>query len=367
MINKDFFSALDVLEKEKKVSKELLLESLEAGLASAYKKEWGESRSIAVKLNEEKLSIKVYVYRQVVDEVADEDKELSLEDAQKIKPSYKVGDVIIEDITPKDFSRIAAQTAKQVVMQRLNDARRDMVVNEMNEKQGEILNAVIRRIDGGNVYVEMIGSQMEGVMMLADQIPTETYSVNSTIKVFLKKIRTTTRGAQVIVSRSSGGFVKKLFELEVPEIKAGLVIIKGIVREAGFRTKLAVTSEDTNVDATGACIGNKGVRVNAVVAELGGEKVDVIEWCADPFEFIARSLSPAQVLMVRCIEDTKTATVIVPDEKLSLAIGKSGQNARLAAKLTGWKIDVKPQSSLQAVIENEEAQAEVEKEENAEQ
>lgn len=357
MVNKDFFLALDMLEKEKKVSKELLIESLEAGLASAYKKEWGESRSIAVKLNEEKQSIKVYVYRQVVDEVEDEDKEISLEEAKEIKATYKVGDVVIEDITPKDFSRIAAQTAKQVVMQRLNDAKRDMVVNEMNERQGEIMNAIIRRVEGGNVYVEMSGSQMEGVMMLADQIPTEKYELNSVIKVFLKKIRSTTHGAQVIVSRSSSGFVKRLFELEVPEIKAGLVTIKSIVREAGFRTKLAVASEDPNVDATGACIGNKGVRVNAIVAELGGEKVDVIEWCADPFEYIARALSPAQVLMVRCIEETKTSTVIVPDEKLSLAIGKNGQNARLAAKLTGWKIDVKPQSSLQEVIDSEQKNA----------
>ncbi|MDD4839985.1 MAG: transcription termination factor NusA [Clostridia bacterium] len=366
MVNKDFFLALDLLEREKKVSRELLLESLEAGLASAYKKEWGESRNIVVKLNDEKQTIKVYFYRQIVEIVEDEDKEISLEEAKEIKSTYKIGDVVIEDITPKDFSRIAAQTAKQVVMQRLNDAKRDMVVNEMNERQGEILNAIVRRVEGGNVYVEMSGSQMEGVMMIADQIPTEKYQVNSVIKVFLKKIRTTSRGAQVIVSRSSSGFVKRLFELEVPEIKAGLVTVKSIVREAGFRTKIAVASEDTNVDATGACIGNKGVRVNAVVAELAGEKVDVIEWCEDPFEYIARALSPAQVLMVRCVEDTKTATVIVPDEKLSLAIGKSGQNARLAAKLTGWKIDVKPQSSLQAVIDSEEAPATDAKEDDAE-
>lgn len=351
MINKEFFLALDALEQEKKISKELMIEALEAGLASAYKKEWGESRNLSVKLNDEKQSIKVYVYRTVVEEVDDYDKEISLEEAKEIKPTYKVGDVVIEDVTPKDFSRIAAQTAKQVVLQRINDAKRDQVVSEMSERQGEILSATVRRVEAGNVYVEIIGSQMEGVMMLADQIPTEKYTVGSTIKVFLKKIRTTQRGAQVVVSRSSAGFVKRLFELEVPEIKAGLISIKSIVREAGYRTKLAVASEDANVDATGACIGNKGVRVNAVVAELGGEKVDVIEWCADPFEFIARALSPAQVLMVRCVEDTKTATVIVPDEKLSLAIGKSGQNARLAAKLTGWKIDVKPQSSLQAVMD----------------
>ena len=346
MINKEFFQALDMLEREKRVSKELLIESLEAGLVSAYKKEFGEARNVIVKLNEEKQSIKVYAYREVVEVVEDEEKQISLEEAKEIKPTYKVGDMVLEDITPKQFSRIAAQTAKQVVIQRLNDAKKEMVLNEMNDQQGEILNAIVRRKEGGNVFVEIVGNQMEGVMMVQDQIPTESYELNSVIKVFLKKIKTTNKGAQVIVSRSAAGFVKRLFENEVPEIKAGLVQIKGIVREAGFRTKIAVASSDPNVDATGSCIGNKGVRVNAIVGELNGEKVDIIEWCEDPLEYIARALSPAQVLMVRCVEETKTATVIVPDDKLSLAIGKNGQNARLAAKLTGWKIDVKPQSSL---------------------
>ncbi|NLZ25778.1 MAG: transcription termination/antitermination protein NusA [Clostridiales bacterium] len=345
-MNKEFFQALDMLEREKRVSKELLIESLEAGLVSAYKKEFGEARNVIVKLNEEKQSIKVYAYREVVEVVEDEEKQISLEEAKEIKPTYKVGDMVLEDITPKQFSRIAAQTAKQVVIQRLNDAKKEMVLNEMNDQQGEILNAIVRRKEGGNVFVEIVGNQMEGVMMVQDQIPTESYELNSVIKVFLKKIKTTNKGAQVIVSRSAAGFVKRLFENEVPEIKAGLVQIKGIVREAGFRTKIAVASSDPNVDATGSCIGNKGVRVNAIVGELNGEKVDIIEWCEDPLEYIARALSPAQVLMVRCVEETKTATVIVPDDKLSLAIGKNGQNARLAAKLTGWKIDVKPQSSL---------------------
>ena len=231
----------------------------------------------------------------------------------------------------------------------------------MSEKQGEILNAVIRRKEGTTVYVEISGTQMEGVMMQSDQVPTETYNVGDVVKVYIKKIRDTIRGgAQVVVSRSSAGFVRRLFELEVPEIKAGLVKIMSIVREGGFRTKLAVYSEDPNVDAVGACIGNKGVRVNAIVAELGGEKIDVVEWCADPIEYIARALSPAQVLMVSINEEEKNAKVVVPDEKLSLAIGRNGQNARLAAKLTGWKIDVKPYSSVMPSELSEEGNSDAE-------
>lgn len=342
----DFFPALDALEKEKKISKEVLIEALESGLASAYKKEFGESRSIIVRLNEERGTIKVYAHRIVVEEVEDEEKQINLEDAKEIKPDAQIGSVIIEDITPKDFSRIAAQTAKQVIIQRLNDARKEYVLNEMSERQGEILNATIRRREGDTLYVEIGGSQMEGVMMRTDQVPTETYNIGETIKVFIKKIRDTLRGAQVVVSRSSSGFVKRLFEMEVPEIKDGVVKVAAIVREAGFRTKIAVYSERDDIDAVGACIGNKGVRVNAVVAELGGEKIDVIEYCSDPIEFIARALSPAQVVMVSINEEEHSSRVIVNDEKLSLAIGRNGQNARLAAKLTNWKIDVKPYSSL---------------------
>ena len=277
MVNREFFQALDELERGGKVSKQLLIESLEAGLASAYKKEYGESREITVRLNEEKQSIKVYAHRLVVAEVEDEESQISLEDAREIKPSYKEGDVVIEDITPKEFSRIAAQTAKQVIMQRINDARKEYVLSEMSERQGEILNAVVRRKEGTTVYVEISGSQMEGVMMQNDQVRGETYNIGDVIKVYIKKIRDSRGTAQVVVSRSSAGFVRRLFEMEVPEIKAGLVKIMSIAREGGFRTKIAVYSEDPNVDAVGACIGNKGVRVNAVVAELAGEKVDVIE------------------------------------------------------------------------------------------
>lgn len=354
MINKEFFQALEDFAKEKIISKEVLVDALESGIAAAYKKEYGESKPIAVRFNEEKQAVNVYAHRIVVEEVEDPDEQISLEEAHEIKPSYKVGDVVVEDITPKDFSRIAAQTAKQVIMQKLNDAKKEYVRNEMTERQGEILNAIVRRKEGPTVYVEISGSQMEGVMAQSDQIPTETYNVGDVIKVYIKKIREGRNGPQVMVSRSSAGFVKRLFELEVPEIKAGLVKIVGIVREGGFRTKLAVYSEDPNVDAVGSCIGNKGVRVNAVVGELGGEKVDVIEWCSDAIEYIARALSPAQVLMVSINEEDKTARVVVPDEKLSLAIGRNGQNARLAAKLTGWKIDVKPYSAIMKEMPAEE-------------
>lgn len=357
MINKDFFVALDLLEKEKKINKQLLLESLEAGLASGYKKEYGESRQIAVKINEEKATIKVIAYREVVEEVEDYDKQISLEEAKEIKASYKVGDLVLEDITPKHFSRIAAQTAKQVVMQRLNDARKEIVLGEMSEKEGEILNAIIRRQEANNIYVEMSGSQMEGVLMPSDQIYGERYPVNSVIKVYVKKVRDTAKGAQVLVSRSCAGFVKRLFELEVPEIKAGLVVVKSIVREAGYRTKMAVYSEDPNIDAVGSCIGQKGIRINSVIAELGGEKIDVIEWCPDLMEYVSRAISPAKVLMAQVDEENKTAKVVVPDDKLSLAIGKDGMNVRLAAKLTNCKIDVKAYSSVMIAEESQESES----------
>lgn len=347
MVNKDFFAALDELEKEKRIDKAVFIESLEAGLASAYKRQVGEARNVLVVLNEAKFSINIYAYKTVVETVEDLEKEISLEDAKAIKSTYKVGDIVSEDITPKDFSRIAAQTAKQVITQRLNDHVKNMVLEEMNEKEGEILTAIVRRVENDTVYVEMTGSQLEGVMMPSDQIRGEKYNVGDVINVYVKTTRTTTKGAtQVLVSRSNIGFVKRLFEHEVPEIKAGLVSIKHIVREAGYRTKMAVFSEDPSIDAVGSCIGNKGMRINSIVQQLGGEKIDVIGWCQDPLEYISRALSPAKVIMVQVNENEKSAKVIVPDDKLSLAIGKAGQNVRLAAKLTGWKIDVKPYSTV---------------------
>ena len=358
MVNKDFFLALEDLEREKGISPEAFIEALENALVLAYKKNYGEGAGITVKLNEEKATIDVYSTKEVVEEVENQDREISLEDAQAIKKSAKVGDVLTEKIYPKDFGRIAAQTAKQVIMQKLRDAERDIAYEEFTEKENEILVSVVRRIENNNVFVDIGKGQIEGILMPGDQIRGEKYEINDRIKVYVKKVRTTTKGPQIVVSRASAGLVKRLFENEVPEIEQGVVVIKAIARDAGQRTKMAVGTEERGVDPVGACVGNKGSRVNAVVGELGGEKIDIIPWSEDPLEFIARSLSPAKVVMVQANAEEKTARVVVPDDKLSLAIGKDGQNARLAARLTGWKIDVKSQTQAKALEEMEEEEYE---------
>lgn len=346
MINKDFFAALEDLERERKINKDVFIESLEAGLVSAYKRDSGEARNITVRLNPVKGEIKVFAYKIVSEEIEDPDKQITLDEAREIKKAYKIGDWVLDDVTPKDLSRIAIQTAKQVITQRLGDVRKEQIMQDVTEREGEIASARITKIDGDSVYVEISANQIEGVMGAQDRVPTETYEIARTIKVYVKNTRNTPRGPQAVVSRSVPQFVKRLFELEVPEIKSGDVIIKGVVRDAGYRTKMAVYSENPNIDAVGSCIGQKGARINAVVNELNGEKVDIIPWCEDPLEYVARALSPAKVMMVQVEEDNKSARVVVPDDKLSLAIGKGGQNVRLAAKLTGWKIDVKAYSQI---------------------
>lgn len=355
MVNKDLFAALDELEANKGIKKEFFLETLEAALAAAYKKNYGEARSIEVKITPEKNKIEFFAYKTVVEAVEDPDTQVSLEDAQQLKKSIKLGDTLKEEITPKDFGRIAAGTAKQVIVQKLREAERSMAFGELENKVDSIINGVVRRVESDAVYVELSGTTIEGVMMTSDQIPNEKYTVGARIKVYVKKLREGFNGVQAIVSRAVPNFVKKLFEAEVPEIASGVVEIKGVVREAGYRTKIAIASNDADVDALGACVGNRGARVNAIVAELNGEKVDIIIWSDDPFEYIARALSPAKVLSVEIDEILKASKVIVPDDKLSLAIGKAGQNVRLAAKLTGWKIDVKSESASRAA----EAQAEL--------
>ena len=344
MINKDFFLALDELEKQKKIDKEAFVEALEAALTSAYKKAYGEAKSALVKLDPEKNTIKIYSYKTIVEEVEDPDKQISLEDAQKIKKSYAVGDNIVTEETPKSFGRIAAQTAKNVIVQKLKDFEKQIALSELSEKEDELLTTVVKRIDNGVVYVQITGSHSEGIMLENDQIPGEKFHEGDRIKVYVKKIKEGMRGLQIQVSRANVGFVRKLFELEVPEISSGDVIIKSIAREAGARTKVAVYSEKSNVDAIGACVGNRGIRINTIVSELNGEKIDLVAYSDDPLEYIARALSPAKILSVETNESLKASRVIVPDDKLSLAIGKSGQNVRLAARLTGWKIDVKPES-----------------------
>ena len=345
MISKDFFQALDDFERERKISKESFIKALETALTSAYKKHIGEAKMASVKLNPEKNTIKVYSYKEVKEEVEDPDKEISLEDARNIKKSYKIGDLVEKEETPKDFGRIAAQTAKQVVMQKLRELERERMIGEITEKEDEIVTGVVRRIEGKNVFVEIGNNGLEAIMLEQDQIKGEKYYLNTKIKVYVKKIKEDDVKSPVVqVSRANIGFVRKLFELEVPEIQNGEVEIKGISREAGVRTKIAVYSPNENIDAVGACVGNRGMRINTIVNELNGEKIDIILWSDDPLVYVARALSPGKVNSVSFI-DEKTTRAIVPDDKLSLAIGAGGINVRLAARLVGIKIDVKAESS----------------------
>lgn len=346
MINKDFFQALDDLETEKKINKEKFIETLETALSSAYKKMYGEAKSAVVRLNPEKYTIRIYSYKTVVNEVTDPDKEISLEEARLIKKSYKVGDEIATEESTKDFGRIAAQTAKQVVMQKLKEMQKEIAVSEISEKEDELLTTVVKRIENGTVYVQLTGSHVEGIMLPSDQIPGETYEIGQRIKVYVRKIKDSFKGPQIQVTRSNIGFVRKLFELEIPEVASEDVKIKNIARDPGNRAKVAIYTERPNIDAVGACVGNHGTRINTIVSELNGEKIDLVLYCEDPLEYIARALSPAKVISVETNESLNVSRVIVPDDKLSLAIGKGGQNVRLAARLTGWKIEVKPESSI---------------------
>ncbi len=349
----EFFDALDLLVKEGKFEEEKVINAIQDGIASAYKKEFGEQFPIKVVMNKESRSVSVYGYMKVVDKVIDDDTEIWIEDAKKIKADAQLGEMILIDINPAViFGRISSQAAKQVVLQRLNDEKKERINKEMSGYCNEIVPAVIRRVDGGFVYVEITATQMEGVMSRQDQVRTETYNVGDRIKVYVKHIKEHGKSLQVIVSRSAPGFVRRLFENEVPEIKAGLVKIKNVVREAGFRTKMSVYSDDINIDPVGACIGQKGLRINSVVQELNGEKIDVIQYTDDIQQYITHALSPAKILMIMLDEENKKAEVIVEDEQLSLAIGKNGQNARLAAKLTEWRIDVKQYSSYSKEIES---------------
>ncbi|MBQ7884888.1 MAG: transcription termination/antitermination protein NusA [Clostridia bacterium] len=347
MINKDFFQALADLEQEKNINPDQFIASLETALTSAYKKVYGEAKSASVKLNPEKATIKIYSYKTVVEEVEDADKQISLEDAKAIKKSYAVGDTVAQEESTKDFGRIAAQTAKQVVMQKLKELEREQALSEISEREDELITTIVKRVENGTVYVQLAGSNMEGVMLENDQIPGERYVTGQRIKVYVKKIKDSYKGPQIQVSRANNGFVKKLFEIEVPEIASGDVQIKSIARDAGNRSKVAILSTKPHIDALGACVGNRGVRINTIMGELNGEKIDLVQYSDDPLEYIAKALAPAEVISVEINESLKASQVIVPDDKLSLAIGKQGQNVRLAARLTGWKIDVKSQSKAQ--------------------
>ena len=287
----------------------------------------------------------MYSRLKVVDDVTDPKQEISLEEAKAIDPNYAIGDIVEEEVTPKDFGRIAAQTAKQVVIQRIREAERSIIFNEYANRAGDVVNGIIQRIDHRNVIIDL--GKVEAVLPVSEQIPGERYEPNQRMKFYINEVKQSSRGPQIFLSRTHPGLLKYLFELEVPEIQSGVVEIKSVAREAGSRSKIAVFSRDENVDPVGACVGSKGMRVQAVVSQLNGEKIDIVAWVPDEVQFIANALSPAAVIRVILDEVAKTARVVAPDDQLSLAIGKEGQNARLAARLTGWKIDIKSETQAE--------------------
>ncbi len=351
-MSKEMLGALDALEQEKGVKKEIVIEALEAALVSAYKRNYGQAQNVEVEFDQKKGNIHVYAVKEVTDEVFDSRLEVSYQDALAINKAYEVGDTIRFEVTPKDFGRIAAQTAKQVIMQRVREAERSIIYNEYSQYENEIMQGVVERRDNKFIYVNL--GKIEAVLSKQDQIPNEEYQAHDRIKVYVSKVENTTKGPQVFVSRTHPDLVKRLFEQEVPEIYDGTVEIVSIAREAGDRTKMAVRSTDPNVDPVGTCVGPKGQRVQLVVNELHGENMDIVKWEEDPSDYIANALNPAEVIAVQFNGDNEhTCTVIVPDYQLSLAIGKKGQNARLAAKLTGHKIDIKPESEVEFVDEDD--------------
>ena len=341
MVNKDFFEALKDLETERGIPQETMIGMMETALTAAYKKSLGEAKSAQVKLIPEKHTIKIYSYKTVVENVEDADKEISLADAKEIKKSYKLGDLVMKEENPKDFNRIAVQTAKQVIVQNIKEIEKKTIYNDIAEKEGKLIVANVKRIDGDSIYLEIGGTTLEGLLTEKDCLPDDRFKIGDKIKVFVRHIRDDYKGAVVQVTRTNPAFVKKLLEMEIPEIANGDVVIENIVREAGLRTKVAVSTGIDGLDAVGACIGSKGMRINNIISELHGEKIDIINYSQDIKEYIIAALSPAQINEVIVDETSKTAQVLVPENKLSLAIGKGGHNVRLAAKLTGYKLDVK--------------------------
>ncbi|MGX0035204.1 transcription termination/antitermination protein NusA [Staphylococcus auricularis] len=342
MSSNELLLATEYLEKEKKIPREVLIDAIEAALITAYKKNYDSARSVRVELNMDEGTFKVIARKNVVDEVFDDRDEVDISTALEKNPAYEVGDIYEEDVTPNDFGRVGAQAAKQAVVQRLRDAEREILYNEFIDKEEDIMTGIIDRVDHRYVYVNL--GRTEAVLSSAERSPNEQYIPNERIKVYVNKVEQTTKGPQIYVSRSHPGLLKRLFEQEVPEIFDGTVIVKSVAREAGDRSKISVYSEMDDIDAVGACVGAKGSRVEAVVEELGGEKIDIVQWDKDPKIFVKNALSPSQVLEVIVDEEDQSTLVVVPDYQLSLAIGKRGQNARLAAKLTGWKIDIKSET-----------------------
>ncbi|EGA89537.1 transcription elongation factor NusA [Planococcus donghaensis MPA1U2] len=341
-MSSELLDAFEVLEKQKGISREVLIEAIEAALVTAYKRNFNQAQNVRVDLNLNTGTMLVYSRKDVVEEVEDERLQISLEDAKVINPAYELGDVVEEEVTPRNFGRIAAQTAKQVVTQRVREAERGLIFEEFVDRADDIVNGIVERMDARNLYVGL--GKVEAVLPQTEQMPNEHYKPHDRIKVYITKVERTTRGPQVFVSRTHPGLLRRLFENEVPEIYDGIVEIKSIAREAGDRSKISVFAHRDDIDPVGSCVGSKGGRVQTIVNELSGEKIDIVEWSEEPVIFVANALSPSKVLDVQVNEEAKSTTVVVPDYQLSLAIGKRGQNARLAAKLTGWKIDIKSET-----------------------
>ncbi len=368
-MNIEFIEALKDLEKERGIDADVLLEAIEVALISAYKKHYGSSQNVRVEINKSNGDIHVLYRKTVVEEVSDDRTEISLAEAQTFDPDFEIGDVFESEVTPRSFGRIAAQTAKHVVVQRIREAERNLVYDQYATRKDDIVTATVLRIEGKNVYIDL--DKTEALLAPSEQIPRETYYQGERIKVYILEVRRTTKGPQIMVSRTHPGLLKCLLEQEVPEIADGTVEIKSVVREPGWRSKIAVYSKNENVDPVGACVGAKGMRIQSVVNELAGEKIEVIRWDENPAVYVSNALSPAKCVSVEIDDKEKFTRVVVPDYQLSLAIGKEGQNARLAARLTGWKIDIKSESQMaelnaagpeQTTAENAPTQEELEQE-----
>ncbi|MGM0602841.1 MAG: transcription termination factor NusA [Bacillota bacterium] len=343
-MNVDFIQALDDIEKDKGISKDVLIEAIETALVSAYKKDFGSKDNVRVDISVSTGDVQVYSRKEVVEEVNSEHSEISLENAVEMNPNYELGDIVEIEVTPANFGRIAAQTAKQVVMQRIREAERDVIYEEYKQKEDELITGTIQRFHNNNILIDM--GKTEALLPPSEQIEGEEYEIGKRIKLYVVEVSSTTKGPRILVSRTHPGLLKRLFEIEVPEIFQGIVEIKAVAREAGHRSKMAVSTNDEKVDPVGACVGPKGMRVQAVVDQLNNEKIDIVKWDDSPADFVANALNPAEVVDVTINKKDKIAEVVVPDFQLSLAIGKEGQNARLAAKLTGWKVDIKKESEF---------------------
>lgn len=341
-MNAEFIEALNQIEKEKGISKEILIETIEISLVTACKNNFGTAQNIKVEIDRDKGDVSVYAEKEIVEEVEDKQLTISLEDAKAIDPTLNLGDIIKIEITPKNFGRIAAQKAKQVVVQKIREAEREVIYNQYITKEKDVITGIIQRQVRDNVIINL--GKIDAILSEKERVSSERYLPNERFKVYVLEVKESTKGPKVYVSRTHPELVKRLFEQEVPEVHDGIVEIKGISREAGSRTKIAVHSSNEDVDPVGSCVGHNGARVSIIVNELRGEKIDIIPWDENPVKFISAALSPSKVVKVVVNQEEKSAKVIVPDYQLSLAIGKEGQNARLAAKLTGYRIDIKSET-----------------------